>query len=132
MNSLTARLSMALLLVMVQQCHAAMTGSLPNTVDGMLVFHWSAALFDAALLSCAPLLLLGRLCDDLEALCLLSMVGNALGWALYLAYAPPVIYNMLMTGLSYVQWIRLFYVDRDDANRPMGPDLVRRPALLGA
>jgi hypothetical protein len=75
---------------------------------------------------------MGRLCDDLENLCLVSMVGNALGWALYLAYAPPVIYNTFMTGLGYAQWMRLFYVGRDDADCSLGSDLVRRPDFVGA
>lgn len=123
---------MCLLLIVAQQGHAVLTSGVSNTVGGMLLFHGSAALCDAALLCCAPRLLSGRLCDDLETLCLVSMVGNALGWALYLAYAPPVLFNVFMTGLGYVQAIRLFYVGRDDADRSMGSDLVRRPDFVGA
>jgi hypothetical protein len=39
MNTMPARIAMALLILMVQQSHAQMTGGIPNTVDGMLVFH---------------------------------------------------------------------------------------------
>lgn len=97
----------------------------------MLVFHGTAATIDLFLLYSAPRLLEGKLCDDIQTLCLVSIVGNALGWMLYLAYLPPVFFNTFMWGLGYVQLARLFMVDRHDDNT-LGCDLVRRSDLMGA
>lgn len=33
-----------------------------------------------------------------------------------MAYAPPDVYNHLIEGLSYVQYLRLLYVGRYDAD----------------
>lgn len=111
-----SRLIAAVTLWIAIQVHGYSTGSLPNTPLGMLVFHGSAAVVDMFLLYCAPRLLAGRVCRDFEALCIASMVVNFSGWIAYLAYAPPIFYNVAAWGLSYVQWARLFLVDRHDAD----------------
>jgi hypothetical protein len=131
MNLLRFRVIFALVLGLAIYIHGEATASLPNTDAGMLLFHGSAATVDFFLLYSVPRLLESQLCDDMQTLCLVSIVGNALGWALYMAEFPPVFYNTFMWGLSYVQWARLFMVDRHDANA-VGCDLVRRPHLLGA
>lgn len=135
MNGWRSRLTLGALFWVAIQAHGIFTGPLPNTDFGMLVFHGTAALVDLLLLTCAPRFIDGRLCDDIQALCLASIVGNALGWAMYLANAPPDIFNTLMWGLSYVQWGRLLIVDDADdvdiAGR-MGVHLVCRPHFVGA
>lgn len=126
MNGWRARLAIGLLIWLMSHLHAVATAGVPNTAAGMLAFHGSAAAVDVALACSAHFLLSGRLCDDTENLLVLSAVGNALGWGLYLAYAPPVFYDTFMWGLSYVQWARLLYVDRNDADaHHSGLDLVR-------
>jgi hypothetical protein len=126
MNGWRARLLLCLLLWLSMQLHAVAVAGVPNTPQGMLAFHGSAAALDVVLTCSAHFLVSGRLCDDMENLCLFSAVGNALGWALYLASTSPVFYNTFMWGLSYVQWGRLLYVDRNDADADhSGVDLVR-------
>lgn len=122
---------MGLLMALLLWGHANATANLPNSTAGMFVFHGSAALLDAMLLLVNPALLGGRLCDDMEVLLMASIIANALGWALYLAYAPPILYNAFMWALSVVQWLRLLYVDRHDANR-LGFNLVRGRNYHGA
>lgn len=125
MNGWRSRLTLGALMWVAIQAHGIFTDSLPNSPWGMLVFHGSAATVDLFLLMCAPFFIDGRLCDDIEALCLASIVGNALGWALYLAYASPDFYNTYMWGLSYVQWGRLLL--DDDAINALRGFMVRRP-----
>lgn len=117
MNGWRSRLAVGVLMLCLMQAHAYATAHLPNTPAGMLVFHGSAALVDLAMLGVTPCFLEGQLCDDTQNLLLLSIIGNAAGWALYLAYAPPAIYNTFMWGLSCSQLLRLLYVDsRHDSN----------------
>jgi len=130
MNLLRFRVLFALIGWLAWYVHMYVTATLPNTPEGMLLFHGSAAAVDLFLVYSAPRLLEGKLCDDIQTLCLVSIVGNALGWALYLAYLPPVFYDTFMGMLCYVQLARLFMVDYD-ANH-LGCDLVRRPRILGA
>lgn len=125
MNGWRSRLSAALVFWLVQQVHAFATQSLPNTPEGMHVFHGSAALADALLMLGVTRHLYGQLADDMEALCFASIIVNFIGWILYMAYAPPVIYNTLAYGVVYVQYLRLTWVDRNDAYR-LGVRLVRR------
>lgn len=126
MNGWRSRLCLGLLIWLFLQLHVVATAGVPNTPEGMLAFHGSAAALDVTLLCGSHFLISGRLCNDLEALFVLSAVGNAIGWWLYLAYAPPVIYNTLMWGITYVQLARLLYVDRHDADAcHPGIDLVR-------
>jgi len=90
----------------------------------MLAFHLSAAAVDLLLLKSAPRFISGRLCSDMQFLCLVSMSANFVGWIAYTAYAPPIFYNAFMWGLSYVQWGRLLLVDHHGADY-LRVDLVR-------
>ena len=131
MNLLRFRVLFALVVWLAWYVHADVTATLPNTPEAMLLFHGSAATVDLFLVYSAPRFLEAKLCDDIQTLCLVSIVGNALGWAFYLAYLPPVFFNTTMEILGYVQLARLFMVDRHDAN-DLGCDLVRRPRFMGA
>lgn len=131
MNDWRFRLLMAAIGWLAMDIHSDVTANLPNTDMGMLAFHGSAAAVELVLIFCMPWLLEGRLCDDMQTLSLVSMIANALGWALYLASLPPVFYNTFMWGLSCVQLGRLLMVDRHDADT-LGCDLVRRPHIVGA
>jgi hypothetical protein len=131
MNTWRARITAMVLFWLVMQVHSEATAFVPNTPAGMFVFHWSAALADYALMFSLPGLLNGRLCDDLETLCLVSMIVNFIGFIAYLAYVPPVFYNVLMWGLAYVQWARLLLTDRHDLD-DLGHSIVRRLDSRGA
>lgn len=129
MNDWRFRGVFGILIWVTMQLHSMMTESLPNTDAGMLIFHGSAALVDFILLYSAPSFMVGQLCDDIQRLCLASIVVNFLGWLAYTAYAPPLIYNTVMWGLSYAQWGRLLIVDDDNATDNLGVHLVHRDYL---
>lgn len=107
-NSWKARLCFGLVMWASGACHHALVAGVSNTPQGMLMYHSTAALVDLMLLCCAPSVLYGRLADDMQNTCMLSIAINAAGWFLYLAYAPPNSYNLAIEVLGYVQYARLF------------------------
>ena len=129
MNSWRARFTAAALILLAMCGHGWATHQLPNTPVDMLLFHGSAALVDLGLLFAAPAVLNGRLCVDSQLLLLASIVGNAAGWLLYMAYAPPIIYNVYMVTLTYAQLMRLIIPDRHADST--GSTLVRHPDRIG-
>ncbi len=129
MNHVSKRLLVGLSLWLVVVAHPALVGDVSNTPGGMMIYHGVALLFDYATLVVCSFMLDGQLRDDMQTLCLASMIVNFIGWILYLAYAPPVFYDCAIGVLGYVQWIRLFLGDHD-AYR-MGRDLVHRRDSVG-
>lgn len=119
-----SRICIGSLFLAMMHLHEISTSALPNTPAGMLMFHGSAALCDLILLRAVPVLLTDRLCDDMQTLCLVSIVVNFVGWIAYMAYAPPIFYNVISWSLAYVQWGRLLLVDGDDTDH-LGFHMVR-------
>lgn len=132
MNNWRSRLMTAVVLGCAMWVHSSITSALPNDPLGMLAFHGSAALFDFFLIICMPQLVEGRLCDDMQVLCLVSMCANFIGWIAYMAYLSPVFYNAFQLGLSLVQGFRLLITDGDNAHNNQRVHLVRGPDQLGA
>lgn len=126
-----SRLFSGLLIFAAMKIHELCTAGLPNTPEGMLLFHGSAASVDLLLIFAVPALLSGQLCGDMQNLCLVSIVVNFVGWIAYMAYAPPLLFNVMSWSLCYVQFGRLLLMDVDDADS-MGSNLVRRSYHLGA
>ena len=129
MNSWRSRALAASLMLLAIYGHGWATHQLPNTPIDMLLYHGSGALVDLFMLYLAPAVLNGRLCVDSQKLLLASIVGNAAGWGLYMAYAPPIIYNVYMVTVTYAQLMRLIIPDRHAD--PLGLDLVRHPDSFG-
>jgi len=116
MNGWRSRISLILIFVISSWIHAHATASLPNNPEALDLYHGSASAVDWLLLFSAPMLISGRLCDDIQASCIASVIINFAGFCAYMAYAPPDVYNHLIEGLSYVQYLRLLYVGRYDAD----------------
>jgi hypothetical protein len=95
--------------------HSQLFGAVENSPLGMLMYHGGAALFDFATLIISAHALRGHLSDDMQQLCLASMVANFLGWILYLAYLPPNLYDVAIVTLNYVQMAWLLWIGRHDA-----------------
>ncbi len=128
MNSWRSRALAASLMLLAIYGHGWATHRLPNTPIDMLLYHGSGALVDLFMLYAAPAVLSGRLCVDSQKLLLASIVGNGAGWLLYMAYAPPVFYNVYMVALTYAQLMRLIYPDRHAD--PARSDLVRHSGCI--
>jgi len=116
MNGWRARLFLLAIFFIAPWVHEFLTAEFPNTPEAMAVYHGTAGAVDWFLLYSAPRLISGRLCDDMQASCLASIVVNFAGFCAYMAYTPPVICNALIAGISYMQYLRILYVDRHDAD----------------
>lgn len=119
-NSFKARLVYGLVLYLAGAAHHEIVQGVSNTPQGMLVYHASAAATDFLLLVCASSVLKRRLLDDMQVLCLLSMIVNFAGWLLYMAWTPPTYYNTSIEVLTYVQYARLFTMDLYGIDRAGG------------
>jgi hypothetical protein len=116
MNGWRSRITLAVIMLLAMHAHSVALANKPNTDAGLLAFHLSAAVIDLLIMKAAPRFVSGRLCSDMQILCLVSIVANFVGWIAYTAYAPPIFYNVFMWGLSYVQWGRLLLVDHHGAD----------------
>ena len=130
-NGIGARLMAGLVLWLAALMHSGACTNVANTPAGMLIYHGSAALVDYGLLIYSAYALSGNLSYDMQMLNFVSMIFNFIGWILYLAYSPPVIYNTLIAGLGYAQLIRLLIVG-GRYDHIMGDYLVRSNSYAGA
>ncbi len=106
-NSWQARLVFGLVLWLSGLAHSAIIGSVSNTPQGMFIYHLSAAATDYMLLASAPFFLFGRISDDLQVLCLFSMIANMVGWWFYMSWLSPSTYNYSILIIGYIQYARL-------------------------
>ena len=91
-----------------------------------MAYFGSAATVDWFMYYVCQRFVSGKLCRDVEALCIASIVTNALGFALYMASQPPTIYNWMIAGINYVFAIRLLFMGRGDVfNYSDWRDMVR-------
>lgn len=116
MNGLRHRLLLVAAFFIAAKIHDWLMLDCANTPEVMLAYYGSAGAIDLFLLWIAQHHISGRLCDHIQATCIASVVINYVGYSLYMAYSPPDIYNFLIAGLSYVQYLRLIYVGRHDAD----------------
>lgn len=131
MNSAARRGATAALFVAAMVLHSWAAAGAPNTVEGLLLFHGSAAAFDAGVMVLCPRLLKGTLCRDMQNSCFASMTINAIGWAGYILFVPGAIYNWTMWTLSAAQFIRLILPDAFNGNYHFWKPILRRGAPMG-
>lgn len=116
MNGWRHRLLLIAVFFLTAKVHDWIMLGCESTPEMMLIYHGSAGAVDLFLLWMAQHHISGRLCDHIQASCIASVVINYVGYRLYLAYSPPDTYNYLIWSLSYVQYLRLLYVGRHDAD----------------
>lgn len=118
MNGWRARAILLTLFFGATQLHAIVMKALqlPPTDEAGALFFLTAATIDWLLLYSSPHLISGRLCDDIQASCIASIVVNCAGLCAYLAYASPAMYYFAIGGLGYAQYLRLLFVGRYDAD----------------
>jgi len=116
MNGWRSRLLLIAAFFLAAKAHDLIMLGCANTPQMMAIYHGSAGTVDLLLLYVAQHHISGRLCDHIQASCIASVIINFVGYRLYMAYSPPDFYNYLIAGLSYVQYLRLLYVGRHDAD----------------
>lgn len=115
MNSPRHRIGLAIVvLVMCQTFDFAIKPLLPDNEFGAVLYFGLAATCDWIQFYICRLYVTGTLRRDIEALCIASIVANALGFALYMAPSPPNIYPDLyvwsIKGINYVLAFRLLFM----------------------
>lgn len=91
-----------------------------------MAYFGSAATVDWFMYHLCHRFISGKLCRDVEALCIAFIVTNALGFGLYMADNPPSLYNWMISGINYVLAIRLTLMGGGDVfNNNHWRDLVR-------
>ena len=88
--------------------------NLPDGYYGLVLYFGAAASVDWFMFYNCPRFVAGSLCRDMEALCIASIVVNALGFSLCMAPSPPLpypdAYSWAIQGINYVLAIRLLFV----------------------
>ena len=85
-----------------------------SDLDG-LAYYGSAALFDLlAIILMSGIHPVPRLVVRLQLICLLSVCLNAIGWALWVTYLPPLIYDWAF--LALYTWAVITLIQRDGAH----------------
>ena len=74
-----------------------------------IAYFVGAAVVDWMMYRLTPHFVEGKLCRDIEALCIASMLVHAVGFALYMAYSPPYFHNWTIRGLNYVLAFKLIF-----------------------
>lgn len=128
------RIALGAAFLISAQAFAFVADGVPNTPEGMLLYHAGAGTVDLAMAAVVHYFVTGFIRRDIEALCFASILANALGWERYLAYAPPTLYNALIAGLNYGLAIRLLMGDGNVLDIDNWRRLVRRfvPGRQGA
>jgi len=101
------RLAMLALIGGAIGLHSFLMADIPNSPEGMLMFHGSAAGLDLLLLFCARFFLQPEMSTDIEVLFFLSILVNFFGWLAYIAYATPIYYDSSMWALTVLTAARL-------------------------
>jgi len=109
-NTRRERLYVFLAMSLLQVAHQYLFGDLPNTDEGMLLYHGAAALADFYLIYVASEFLTGELGLQIQCLSLASMVTNAFGYFAYVQYVSHWFYDLTMWGVSGVLIIKLLWI----------------------
>lgn len=125
MNRWRRRLALGLAFVATGIAFDKATDGIGNNPAAMLLYHGSGATVDLVMFRITGFFVSSHLQRDVEAICIASIAANALGLALYMAWTPPTIYDLLIEGLNYVLAIRLLMGDGDVLDLSYWRDLVR-------
>lgn len=129
MNKLRSRIALLLLFYGTAKAYDAIIPLRPEGEFWDMAYFGFAASVDWFMFHVCHRLISGKLLRDIEALCIASIVINALGFALYMAEYPPSIYNWMIAGVNYVLVIRLILMGGGDVfNNTHWRDMVRSVA----
>lgn len=80
-----------------------------------IVYFAGAATVDWLMYRITPQLIEGKICRDVEILCIASMVTHAIGFAFYMSWYPPHFHNWTIKGINCVLAFKLIYTGGGDA-----------------
>lgn len=115
MNTLLRRVSLGLTFYLTAKMFDFLVKpNLPDGYYGVLLYFGAAASVDWFMFYSCQKIVFGTLRRDMEALCIASILANALGFALYMAPSPPIpypdAYVWTIYGINHVLAIRLLFL----------------------
>lgn len=129
MNLWRCQLIIAAILASEMWTPTWLISGMENTPSTWLLFHGSAAATSLAVMMLLPRFFSGKLLRDMMVLSFTCIVINAYGWAAYMLYLPPTMFNMAIRAVTLMQFLRLFF--DGDANT-IWDNLVRRRYFSGS
>jgi len=97
-----------------------LTGLLFNhTVDlfpSYPIYYLIAAVVDTLFVLYLPIFGHSSLIRDLQLINWCSVATQFYGFIIYMCYYPPASYNWIIGALTFVQWVRLIWVRKNDTH----------------
>lgn len=115
MKALRSRIFLGLLFVMAYQLCKFIMPMRPAGENWDVVYFGGAATFDWIMYRLTPHFVEGKLCRDIEALCIASILVHAIGFALYMAWTSPYFHNWSIRGINYVLAFKLIFTGGGNA-----------------
>ena len=109
MNTWRSRVALLLLFWMMAKAFDVFAARLPDGEFWDTSYYCFAATTEYIMYYQCRRFVTGKLCRDLEALCIASILAHAFGIKLYMAYSPPSTYKWIIQGINYVLAIRVIF-----------------------
>jgi hypothetical protein len=111
MKSVATRICIGLMFLLV-----AWVYSLTAIGNNYPAVYLIEAAIDTVIVCALPLFGKSSLVTALQKINLASVAIHLYGWAIYMAYLPPLTYDASLTIIVCLQWARLFWATHDDTN----------------
>lgn len=108
------RLIYASIVFGITQVHSEYFGNVENSITGVAIYVCTAAVCNLVAVLLATDLLRGKASYDMQRLAYCAIVVNFLSFILYSAKISPVVLNLTITVISYVQLARLIWPSNGD------------------
>jgi len=107
MNKLRSVVVLAVLFWLTFKLFEVVAKLRPPGEEWDVAYFVGAATIDWLMYRATPHLIAGKLCRDVELLCIASMFTHAIGFALYMVWYPPYFHNWTIKAINYVLAFKL-------------------------
>jgi len=115
MKSLLLRVCLGLLFLLAYRFYASISADRPIGEWWEMLYFAGAATVDWIMYRITPRFVSGKLCRDIEALCIASIIVHAIGFACYMTWTPSYIHNWTIKGINYVLAFLFIFTGHGDA-----------------
>lgn len=115
MNRLRSIVALAALFCLTFKLFEVAAKLRPPGEEWDVAYFVGAATIDWLMYRATPHLIAGKLCRDVELLCIASMVTHTIGFALYMGWYPPHFHNWTIKAINYALAFKLITTGGSDA-----------------